>query len=410
MGLTQSYLSKHQLEALEKIKNGSIVRGGVGTGKSRVALAYFFDKVCGGDHRRGPDFGGLPNARDLYIITTAKKRDSLDWEEEAAPLGLSTERSSSQDQVQLTVDSWNNIKNYEEIKDAFFIFDEQRLVGSGAWVKAFLKIAKQNKWILLSATPGDTWMDYIPVFVANGFYKNRTEFIRTHVVYNSFTKFPKVDRYVETGRLEKYRRMILVDMPYTRHTKRHILNIFVDYDKEKYELATKKRWNPFTDEPIKDVAELFRVMRQIVNSDVSRLAAVMELFEKHPRLIIFYNFNYELDMLRVLGNTLGVKTAEWNGQKHEEVPTTDKWFYLVQYTAGAEGWNCVSTDTIIFWSLNYSYKINEQARGRIDRLNTPYTDLYYYILRSHASIDTAIMKSIATKKNFNENDYFKEGW
>lgn len=408
--MTQSYLSKHQLEALEKIKNGSIVRGGVGTGKSRVALAYFFDKVCGGDHRRGPDFGGLPNARDLYIITTAKKRDSLDWEEEAAPLGLSTERSSSQDQVQLTVDSWNNIKNYEEIKDAFFIFDEQRLVGSGAWVKAFLKIAKQNKWILLSATPGDTWMDYIPVFVANGFYKNRTEFIRTHVVYNSFTKFPKVDRYVETGRLEKYRRMILVDMPYTRHTKRHILNIFVDYDKEKYELATKKRWNPFTDEPIKDVAELFRVMRQIVNSDVSRLAAVMELFEKHPRLIIFYNFNYELDMLRVLGNTLGVKTAEWNGQKHEEVPTTDKWFYLVQYTAGAEGWNCVSTDTIIFWSLNYSYKINEQARGRIDRLNTPYTDLYYYILRSHASIDTAIMKSIATKKNFNENDYFKEGW
>lgn len=407
--MTQSYLGKHQLEALEKIKNGSIVKGGVGTGKSRVALAYFFSKVCGGDYRRGPDFKGLPRPRDLYIITTAKKRDSLDWEKEAAPLGLSKERSASQDQVQVTVDSWNNIVNYTEVADAFFIFDEQRLVGSGAWVKSFIKIAKRNQWIVLSATPGDTWMDYIPVFVANGFYKNRTEFIRTHVVYNNFAKFPKVDRYVETGRLEKYRRMVLVDMPYARHTKRHVLNTIVDYNRAKYEQVVKKRWNIFEDEPIKDVAELFRVMRKLVNSDVSRLAAVMELHEKHPRLIIFYNFNYELEMLRTLGNTLGVPTAEWNGHKHQEIPETDKWFYLVQYTAGAEGWNCITTDAMVFWSLNYSYKINEQAKGRIDRLNTPYTDLYYYILRSPASIDTAIAKSIAAKKNFNENDYAK-GW
>ncbi len=403
-------LGKHQLQALEKIHNGSIVKGGVGTGKSRVALAYFFTKVCGGRLQGlGGEFEGLPRPRDLYVITTARKRDSLDWEGEAARFGLSTDRDSSQGRVQLTVDSWNNIGNYIDVKDAFFIFDEQRLVGSGAWVKAFLKLAKANQWIMLSGTPGDNWMDYIPVFVANGFYKNRTEFIRTHVVYNNFSKFPKVDRYIETGRLEKYRRQILVDMPYSRHTKRHVLNTIVDYDQEKYEQVVKKRWNIFEERPIKDVSELFRVMRKLVNSDRSRLGAVMQLFEKHPRLIIFYNFDYELEMLRTLGTVLGVTTKEWNGHKHEEVPDGDRWLYLVQYAAGAEAWNCITTDAMIFWSLNYSYKITEQSMGRIDRMNTPYTDLYYYILRSPATIDRAIMKALAGKKNFNESDYSK-GW
>jgi hypothetical protein len=406
-------LAPHQLEALEKIHNGSVLKGGVGVGKSRVALAYFFNKEAMGSipiNGQGT-LKELREPKDIYIITTAKKRDELDWEHEAAKFRLSTLRAASFCGVKLTVDSWNNIPNYVEIKDAFFIFDEQRLVGSGAWVKAFIKIAKANRWIMLSATPGDTWMDYIPLFVANGFYKNRTEFLRTHVVFNNFSKFPKVDHYVEVGRLNKLRHQVLVEMPYERQTVRHVKNVIVEYDVEKFNRAVKDRWNMFEERPIKDVGELFIVMRKIANSDLSRLGAIMQLIEKHPRLIVFYNFNYELELLRTLGNTLEIKTAEWNGHKHEDLPKEDRYFYLVQYTAGAEGWNCVSTDAMVFYSLNYSYKINEQAKGRIDRLNTLYTDLYYYILRSNSPIDNAIVKSLAGKKNFNEKVFLKEkGW
>jgi hypothetical protein len=389
--------------------NGCILTGDVGSGKSITAIAYFFTKVCGGDLRIN-SFGTLTpmsKPKDLYIITTARKRDDLDWEEEALPFGLSKKFELSHSGAQLFVDSWNNIPNYQEVENAFFIFDEQRLVGSGAWVKAMLKIAKSNEWIMLSATPGDNWMDYCPVFIANGFYKNRTEFLRTHVVYNNFSKFPKIDRYVEQGRLLKYRRSILVEMPFERHTTRHVKNVLVSYDEEQFEMVAKKRWHIYEERPIKDVGELFIVMRKLVNSDPSRLKAVAKLYERHPRLIIFYNYNYELDKLRTLEDILEVPVAEWNGQKHEAIPEGDNWLYLVQYTAGAEGWNCVSTDATIFYSLNYSYKINHQAKGRIDRMNTKYTDLYYYILRSTSMIDNAIMKSITLKKNFNESQFYK---
>lgn len=400
-------LGPHQIKAVEEMQNGNILRGGVGSGKSRAALAYYYTNVCGGKLRMNGwgEMGEMTKPRDLYIITTAKKRDDKDWEKEAMSFHLSPDPTLSMSGVKIVVDSWNNIMNYIEVKDAFFIFDEQRLVGSGAWVKAFYRIAKDNQWVMLSATPGDNWMDFAPVFIANGFYKNRTEFLRTHVVYNNFSKFPKVDHYVETGRLESLRRRVLVEMPYARHTKRHLRNVVVPYDELKFRRVSKERWHIFEDRPIKDVGELFIVMRKLVNSDPSRLEAIKDLTTKHPRLIVFYNFNYELDALRTLREELDIPLAEWNGHKHQPIPEGDRWIYLVQYTAGAEGWNCITTDAIAFYSLNYSYKVFEQAQGRIDRLNTPYTDLYYYVVRSGAMIDQAIMKSLAGKKSFNEKDY-----
>jgi hypothetical protein len=399
-------LAPHQLKALGEMHNGSVLKGGVGTGKSRTALAYYFNKVCGGSLEI--DSFGLPGEfakpKDIYIITTAKKRDSLDWEEEALAFRIGRDSEVSWGGVQLVVDSWNSITEYSEISGAFFIFDEQRLVGSGAWVKAFLQIAKNNEWIILSATPGDTWMDYIPIFLANGFYKNRTEFIREHVIYKPFSKFPKIDRIIGQAKLESLRRKVLVEMPYARHTTRHVLQIMVGYDELLFDRVVVDRWHVYEDRPLKDIGEMFAVMRKVVNSDPSRLGAVMELMEKHPKLIIFYNFNYELDALRILMQTLNQTYSEWNGQKHEAIPSADSWVYLVQYTAGAEGWNCIETDSVIFYSLNYSWKINEQAKGRTDRLNTPFKDLYYYILRSNSKIDISINKAIATKRNFNESD------
>lgn len=394
----------HQLKAMGEIHDGSIVRGGVGSGKTRTALAYFFFRVCKGEipFNGVGSFGDVKAPRDLYIITTAKKRDDLDWEEEAAAFGLFSDPEHSRGGIRVTVDSWQNIQRYSEVRDAFFVFDEQRLVGSGAWVKAFYKIADANRWILLSATPGDVWMDFAPVFIAHGHYKNITEFKKRHVVYSNFTRFPKIDHYIEVAHLARLRDDVLVDMPFERHTTRHMQTILVSHNEELFEKAVKKRWHVYEDRPLRDVGELFIVMRKIVNSDLSRLGEVMKLLEKHPRLIVFYNFNYELDALRSLENTAGLTVAEWNGHKHQPVPTTDKWVYLVQYTAGAEGWNCITTDSMCFYSLTYSYKVFEQAQGRTDRLNTPFTDLWYYLLRSGALIDQAIMKSLNSKQIFSE--------
>lgn len=380
----------HQQKAVDELRNGNILKGGVGSGKSLTAIAYY-DKVARG--------------KDLYIITTARKRDSGDWVKEAAKYGLNSVQSVHGGKM--TVDSWNNIKNYVGVKGALFIFDEQKVVGYGTWVKSFIAIAKENQWILLSATPGDTWMDYVPVFIANGFYRNKTHFCREHVVYSTRTKFFKVDHYVNTRILERYREQITVEMPFNKKTIRHPVVIDVMYNKDATQQAHETRWNPFTDEPMKDVNEYCQVIRKIANTDSSRLLAIKSIMEKHDRLIIFYNYNYELEMLRDFASQMGIYAYEWNGQKHEPVPQEEKWLYFVQYNAGAEAWNCTTTNVIVFYSLNYSYKVMEQVAGRIDRMNTPFVDLYYYILMSKSPIDRMITKALKNKGTFQESKAVK---
>lgn len=398
-------LRDYQIDTVGNMHNGCILCGGVGSGKSRTALAYYY--ILNNGEIDTEEYMPMADPPlNLYIITTAKKRDSLEWDSELIPFLLSTNPEENLYSNTVKIDSWNNIKKYAEVKNSFFIFDEQRVVGSGTWVKSFVKIAKSNQWVLLSATPGDTWQDYIPVFLANGFYKNRTEFNREHVIYNRFTKYPKVDRYVNIRRLERLRDKLLVTMDFNRETIPHHETVSVGFDIFKYKEVTKTRWNPYTQEPIVNASELCYTWRKIVNSDSSRQIALLEILEKHPRAIIFYNFDYELEILKtILAN---YEVAEWNGHKHQPVPTGEKWVYLVQYNAGAEGWNCITTDTIIFYSQNYSYKIVAQAAGRIDRMNTPFSDLYYYHLKSKAGIDIAIGRALREKKKFNEKKYV--GW
>jgi hypothetical protein len=375
----------HQKEALSGMKNGSILVGGVGSGKSMVAAAHYVKEYLD---------------RDVYVITTAKKRDSLDWQREFARFAIGMDEGETVGGI-LTIDSWNNIHKFENIKGAFFIFDEQRLVGSGGWVKSFLRIAKENSWIMLSATPGDNWLDYIPVFIANGFYKNRTQFKAQHVIYRSHSRFPQVDRYVNVGQLVRLRNQIVVKMPYGRHTTRVVKLLHVDHDKDLMKRVMKDRWNPWEDRPIRQSAELHSLMRRVVSIHPSRMDVLKQVMEEHLRLIVFYNFNYELEMLRGIE---GIEIREWNGQKHEEIPESERWLYLVQYTAGAEGWECITTNATFFWSQDYSYKRTEQAYGRIDRMNTPFGLLFYYLPMSDSYIDRAVRRAWKEKRDFNMSD------
>lgn len=395
-------LLPHQEEALNKMHNGCILCGGVGSGKSITSIAYYFVKAGG----KLKPFTPPETMKSLYIITTARKRDTYEWDDELRRYGLVRGENTGLYCPNVYIDSWNNIKNYENVKDSYFIFDEQRLVGTGVWVKTFLKMVKFNEWILLSATPGDTWLDYAPVFIANGFYKNFTEFRYEHVVYAPFLNFRRVDRYVNIKRLERLRDRILVDMPFERKTEQHHIDIVVEYDKDAYSHIMKTRFNPETKEPIKNASELCSLLRKICNSSPAKINALLDIYDQRPRVIVFYNYDYELDILKDLCEQCGFTYAEWNGHKHQPIPETTNWMYLVQYTAGAEGWNCIKTDTIVFYSQNYSFKIMTQSAGRIDRMNTTYTDLYYYHIKTRSPIDKGIDRAITNKKKFNESKFY----
>lgn len=407
--MPNQFLYDYQLEAVKNMRNGCILNGGVGSGKSRTGLYYYFSEQ-GGSYI--PEFIPAKNPRDLYIITTAMKRDSKEWVGELANFSMSPIPDCNYYNNKIVIDSWNNIKKYADVHGAFFIFDEDRITGKGAWVKTFLDIARKNKWIVLSATPGDNWEQYIPIFVANGFYKNRSEFCREHIVYSRYcTKFPKIERFIGTGTLIRHRNEILVDMDFNRPTEHHHIDVHCEYDIPKYKNLMEIRWDPYKDEPITQASSLCYALRRIVNEDESRQTALLDIVADNERTIVFYSYDYELDILRNLGymnDGDSVEVAEWNGHKHQPIPNKKKWVYLVQYTSGCEGWNCISTNTMVFYSQQYSYKVLNQACGRIDRLNTKYVDLYYYHLKSTAPIDWAISKAISEKKTFNENKYFDD--
>ena len=399
--MSKQFLYDYQMDAVNKMRNGCILNGGVGSGKSRTGLYYYFKEQGGSIN---PNYVPMKNPKDLYIITTAMKRDNLEWEGELTYFLMSKNPGEGYYKNKIVIDSWNNIKKYKNVCGAFFIFDEDRVTGKGTWVKTFLNIARKNKWIILSATPGDTWEQYIPVFVANGFYKNKSEFTREHIQYDPRCRnYPKIIGYYNTGRLIKLRNQILVDMDFARKTVPHHEDVYAKYDVSKHRDAMRNRWDPFKNEPIQQASGLCYVLRRIVNSDDSRQVALLEIFEKHPKMIVFYSFDYELDILKGLYYGSNTKIAEWNGHLHQPVPEGDAWVYLVNYGAGAEGWNCIKTDTVVFYSQTYSYKTLSQAAGRIDRLNTPFRDLYYYHLKSRSGIDLAISKALSQKKQFNEN-------
>lgn len=384
---TSDILYPHQQTAVESMHNGCLLCGGVGTGKSITSLYYYYYKECG------------VIKKPLYIITTARKRDTGEWLDECSHFDIPADK--------ITIDSWNNIGKYQDVRDSFFIFDEQRVVGKGTWSKMFIRIARANRWILLSATPGDTWMDYIPLFIANGYYKHRTDFIRQHVVFNPYVKWQQVDHYINVEKLVAIKDRILVNMEMNRHTIRHVEYVNCNYNMGLYKSVMKDRWDIYEKCPIDNVSRLCSIIRRIVNEDPSRILALKAILYNHPKTIIFYNFDYELELMKEALSDSDIVIAEWNGHKHESIPKTDKWAYLVQYTAGSEGWNCVETDCIVFYSQSYSYKATEQAKGRIDRLNTPFTDLYYYFLVSKSPMDMMISKSLRNKRDFNEGRVFK---
>lgn len=398
-------LDDYQIDAINKLRTGSILCGGVGSGKSRTALAYYYIQQGGSLNPYSPmDFY---SSKNLYIITTARKRDTLEWEKETIPFLLNKEDDKHRNYIcNYYVDSWNNIKKYVGVKDAFFIFDEQRVVGYGAWSKAFIKIAKNNDWILLSATPGDCWSDYAPVFIANGFYKDITAFRQEHISYKPFRSYPVIDHYNNIKKLDYFKSKILIDMDYHSPATEVYVDVPVEYDRDEYMRVVMRRMNPYTGNPILNASEYCSILRKIINSDKSRINEVLRLCERHKKVIIFYNFDYELELLQNALSENKIPFSEWNGHKHEPILSSDRWVYLIQYSAGSEGWNCIETNVIIFYSQTYSYKQMIQSAGRINRRNTPFRELYLYRFKSRAGIDKAITRALNNKKDFNARKFF----
>ena len=205
----------------------------------------------------------------------------------------------------------------------------------------------------------------------------------------------------------KFKKEILVNMDDDKATKQWHIDLTCSYDPVLYNAYADSRWNFEEDMPIMNASKLVYMLRKVCNSDPSRLEKLYEICQSHPKLIIFYQFDYERDLITCMLSFKGIPYAEYNGHIHQPIPTGDRWAYVV-HLSSSEGWNCIETDTVVFYSLSYSYRAYVQACGRTDRRTTPFQDLYYYRLKSASKIDKAIMDAHRRKKKFNEANWVKK--
>lgn len=389
----------HQRDAIRKISNGNVVVGATGSGKSLVGLVYYYTNILEGSVE---PFRKPTKSVSLYIITTATKRDSLDWNSECAEFALSTNQEASVNGIKVVIDSWNNIKKYKDIRGGFFLFDEQKTTGYKRWSKIFIRIAKNNRWILITATPSDRWMDLLSVFIANGFYKNKRDFVNQHVTYNPYVKYPSITGYRNVNKLRILKKRIFVIIDYQSPSIIENKVISVDYDVDALTQIEKTEWNPFTDSPIINLSEFASVLRRSLNSHPSRINEAIRIRNTVKKLIVFYNFNFELEILK--HGYSGIKIGELNGHRHDALPVGSDWVYLVQYNSGNEAWECFTTNHMLFYSLNYSFRIMTQAKGRINRLTSGFNYMYYYYLVSNHWLDKGIQKALNKKRDFNNKE------
>lgn len=369
----------YQKRAINQMHNGCILCGGVGAGKSLTSLGYI-DKV-------------YPSGT-VYIITPARKRNTGEWFDDI--------RKNDMDETRFVVDSWNNLSKYKDVKDAFFLFDEQKVSGKGTWAKSLIRIAKSNQWILLSATPGDTYDDYATVLIANGFVRNRTTWYDEYCVTKSQPFFHIVD-HKNKDVIDMMIRRIFIKMDYQSDKKRieRVIPIQArSAGEEKEILMTHKA--PGAQMPFTTFAAAIAYVRMNCYDKSKKTEALRKIIEKHKKIIVFYNFLSEKLEIERAAIDANVTINFYNGQRHDPIPDTDEWVYGVQYNSGAEAWNCITTNAMVFYSPNYSYKTMEQAHGRIDRVNSPYECLYYYMLLNELNIDNKVMNALSSKKDFNE--------
>ena len=374
-------LLKYQEEAIQKLHSGSVLYGATGSGKSLTGLAYYMR--CW-------------SHLDLYIITTSKKRNAGEWEEEIAKLGCPPPKA---------IDSWNRLKNYRMVSDAFFLFDEHKVGGHGKWAQSMITIAKKNKWILLTATPGDVWDDYASIFIANEFVKNKTTWNEDFCIFDRISKYPKIIGYQREDVLKNMRDAVLVPMEYQSEKVPipYVIPYKVDHEEEAYVLARRKSLRHPEMRAFRNTSAMFAYMRMNLPDKESKIQALADVLKKEPKAIIFYNFTPEKYEIENAARQVNIPFFQYNGQIKDNVPDGDTWVYAVQYTAGAEAWNCITCRTVIFYSMNYSYKVMTQAKGRIDRCNSPFDELhYYYFISPDFEIDQEILNALTRKEKFNE--------
>lgn len=141
-----------------------------------------------------------------------------------------------------------------------------------------------------------------------------------------------------------------------------------------------------------------------------KLEAFRDLVEStNDRLIVFYNFNAELEKLWDIANECNKPVSVVNGKERDTFNYTrdENSITFIQYQAGAMGLNLQKANRIIYYTPPLSSELFEQSKKRIHRIGQGKTCFYYY-LTCKGSVEEKIYKTLAMRKDFTDK-LFEEG-
>lgn len=396
-----SMLYNFQRQLLNSIEENYIIAADTGTGKTMMAIHHYLK------HNTG---------EPLLILAPPQKIKEGGWQRE-----LDFVASHYNIEIPYDIISYGVLsKRWKEYKDWFLVMDECHYVKNPTSQrgKAAINLTKQStNFLLLSATPSSNgWGDTIAYMIMFGYYKNKTQFLKEHAVYNriDYGNGPVnvVSDYRDQEKLQKLYQSFSIklakedclDLPPLVFEKVHFK------PSKEYNIIKKDR--VLGEELFDNISKLQHGLRFYANQADKLKYTEMLLEGTEENVIIFYNYKQENEELKKIAKKLKKKVFEVSGSK-TNLPDKEKWTSLknsvtiVQYQAGAAGIELQYANIVIFHTPTYSYQDYEQALGRAYRNGqTKKVTVYQYITKN--TIETSIYQALAAKKDFTEELFRKE--
>lgn len=397
-------LYKLQEKILNKSKENYLFHLGTGTGKTIIALHHYIK---------------YSYPLDLIIIAPAVKVKEGGWDREIKfvfnELGL--------EMPKYEVVSYSKLKKYVA-KKGHYIFDECHYIKNSTSLRG--KISKElvkkyaTCFSLLSATPASKWEEWCNYFILWGICKNKTEFYKRYVVmgrqrYGSI-EFNTVVGYQNTELLKEHIKR--------RTSKKYTVNDMVempDLIEQYIEFKCSSEYKKIKNDRIMEsngsiikldtISKLYSTLRQQANiTDKLEYLEYIINSNEEDNVLIFYNFNYEKDMIINYLKSKKIKVdyiingVTKNYPIKENFELINNTVTLVQIQAGGTGIELTYINKVVYFSPTYSYQDYIQSIGRAYR-NGQENKVLVYKFKVLNSIETDIWECLERKEDFNERLY-----
>ncbi|MBL0992197.1 MAG: DEAD/DEAH box helicase [Escherichia coli] len=413
-------LFDYQKEAIENFESKPLNLSDVGTGKSYMSIGSYVKSECS----------------KLLIICLAPKVNDFVEDSEIFNLNVTALNKGTKKNKELLSESnlvaisfessWRLTELNKWVdKDTFIIIDESHKVSvsKSKVTKFVMGLSKRAKYnYLCTATPVsngklENW--YPQLFISNVFRKPKKEFEQLFVIKQmrqmGSMRFMQITGYRNEHLLEQ---MIDEASVKYKRDKGYLPEDYVYKTKKPAMYNKLKKSRLYKDDndlrvELDNSSKLFNSLRQVshgflngISKQVSkepfeRLDAILET-HNNERVVIFYNYKWEAEMLKQLLDKLKRPYGEYNGSVKDLKPfkNNDNGVVLAQYKSASTGINdFVISNVMVFNSMPLSSTEYLQAKGRTDRHGQDKTPLYYHIVPD-TPIEKKIFSVVTNGKDF----------